>query len=98
MKEVMIMDQFIKKLENGNIERTTLKSFIAKLQRQIEVQNENKVVFGSTSTHKNAGAEVAIIRDYALVGEEGAKLAKQILVDGKNASELTVKQVNFKVN
>jgi hypothetical protein len=46
MKEVMIMDQFIKKLENGNIERTTLKSFVAKLQRQIEVQNENKVVFG----------------------------------------------------
>lgn len=61
-------------------------------------KKENKVVFGSTSTHKNAGAEVAIIRDYALVGEEGAKLAKEILVDGKKASELTVKQVNFKVN
>ena len=46
MKEVMIVDKFIKKLEKGNIERTTLKSFVAKLQRQVEVQNENKVVIG----------------------------------------------------
>jgi len=42
----MLMKDFIKKLENGNIERTTLKSFIAKLQRQVEVKNENKVIFG----------------------------------------------------
>ncbi len=61
-------------------------------------KNENKVVFGSTSVHKDAGAEVATIRDYSLVGEAGATLAKQILVDGKSISEAKVVAVNFKVN
>ena len=59
---------------------------------------ENKLVFGSTAAHKDAGAEVPTIRDYSLVGEAGADLAKQILVDGKPVSELNVKQVNFRVN
>lgn len=63
-----------------------------------KAKKENKMVFGQTATHKNAGAEVAILRDYALVGEAGAELTKQILVDGKKASELNVKQVNFRVN
>lgn len=59
---------------------------------------EKKVVFGSTSTHKAAGAEVATIRDYSLVGEAGAKLAKEILVDGKKVSDIKVVAVNFKAN
>ena len=59
---------------------------------------EKKVVFGSTATHKDAGAEVATIRDYSLVGETGAKLAKEILVDGKKVSDVKVEAVNFKVN
>lgn len=61
-------------------------------------KSENKEVFGSTSVHKTAGAEVATIRDYALVGEAGANLAKQILVDRKKVSEVKVVAVNFKVN
>lgn len=60
--------------------------------------SEKKVVFGSTSVHKTAGAEVATLRDYSLVGETGAKLAKEILVDGKNINEVKVLAVNFKVN
>lgn len=60
--------------------------------------SEKKVVFGSTSLHKTAGAEVATIRDYSLVGEAGAKLAKEILVDGKKVSDVKVVAVNFRVN
>lgn len=60
--------------------------------------SESKVVFGSTSVHKEAGAEVATIRDYSLVGEAGAKLAKEILVDGKNISEVKTVAVDFRVN
>lgn len=42
----MTMDQFIKTLEKNDTEKTSLKSFLAILQRQIEVQKENNVVFG----------------------------------------------------
>lgn len=59
---------------------------------------EKKPVFGSTLGHKEAGAEVATIRDYSLVGETGAKQVKEILVDGKNVSEVKVVAVNFRVN
>lgn len=59
---------------------------------------DKKVVFGSTAAHKDAGAEVATIRDYSLVGEAGAKLAKEILVDGKKVSDVKVVAVNFKAN
>ena len=41
------MDEFIKKLQNGECERTTMKSFLAKLNRSIEVKEENKVVYGN---------------------------------------------------
>ena len=57
-----------------------------------------KNVFGTTEKHSKAGAEVPILRDYRLVGERGAGLAKQILMDGKKASELKVETVDFKVN
>ena len=57
-----------------------------------------KNVFGTTEKHSKVGAEVPILRDYRLVGEKGASLVKQILVDGKKASELKVETVDFKVN
>ena len=40
------MKDFIKKLENGNIERTTVKSLANRWMRSAEVARENKVVFG----------------------------------------------------
>ena len=61
-------------------------------------KNANKYVFGVNTTHKNAGADVAIERDYRLVGEKAAELAKQILVDGKKVKDLKVVTVDYKVN
>ena len=57
-----------------------------------------KKVFGVTSWHKEAGADVAVERDYKLVGEKAAELAKEILVDGKKVSEVKVVTVDFKIN
>lgn len=57
-----------------------------------------KEVFGMATSHKNAGAEVAVERDYRLVGEKAAELAKEILVDGKKVSEVKVVKVDFKAN
>lgn len=42
----MLMKDFIKKLENGNIEKTTVKSLANRWRRSAEVARENKVVFG----------------------------------------------------
>ena len=61
-------------------------------------KSSKKLVFGQTEEHKNAGAEVSVIRDYKLVGEKGAALAKQILVDGKKVKDINVVVENFKVN
>lgn len=58
----------------------------------------NKEVFGMGTTHKSAGAEVAVERDYRLVGEKAAELAKEILVDGKKVSDVKTVKVDFKVN
>ena len=58
----------------------------------------NKETFGMGTTHKSAGAEVAVERDYRLVGEKAAELAKEILVDGKKVSDLKTVKVDFKVN
>ena len=43
----MLMKDFIKKLENGNIEKTTVKSLANRWRRSAEVSRENKVVFGN---------------------------------------------------
>lgn len=59
---------------------------------------QNKAVFGITTGHKNAGANVAVERDYRLVGEAAAKLAKEILVDGKKVSEVKTVKEDFKAN
>ena len=61
-------------------------------------KSANKPVFGMTSSHKQSGAEVAVERDYRLVGEKAAELAKEILVDGKKVSDVKVVTVDFKVN
>lgn len=58
----------------------------------------NKVTFGSTAAHKQAGAEVSVERDFTLVGEKAAELAKSILVDKKKVSDVKVVNVDFKVN
>ena len=55
-----------------------------------------KEVFGVTSLHKSVGADVAVERDYKLVGEKAAELAKEILVDGKKVSDVKVVTVDFK--
>lgn len=57
-----------------------------------------KETFGMGSTHKNVGAHVAVERDYRLVGERAAELAKEILVDGKKVSDVKTVKVDFKVN
>ena len=57
-----------------------------------------KEVFGMGTIHKNAGAHVAVERDYRLVGEKAAELAKEILVDGKKVSDVKTVKVDFKVN
>ena len=61
------------------------------------VNGAGKLIFGSTTTHKIAGADVAVTRDFRLVGEEGAKLARDIL-SGKKVSEVQVVTVDFKAN
>ena len=43
----MLMKDLIKKLENGNTERTTVKSLANRWMRSVEVNRENKVVFGN---------------------------------------------------
>lgn len=58
----------------------------------------NKVTFGSTAAHKQAGAEVSVERDFTLVGEKAAELAKSILVDKKKVSDVKVVNVDFKTN
>lgn len=50
------------------------------------------------TTHKSAGAQVAVERDYRLVGEKAEELAKEILVDGKKVSDVKIVKVDFKVN
>lgn len=62
------------------------------------VKNAKKAVFGITSDHKAAGAEVAVERDYRLVGEKAATLAKEILVDGKKVKDVKVIKEDFKAN
>lgn len=59
---------------------------------------EKKEAFGMAVTHKNAGAHVAVERDYRIVGEKAAELAKEILVDGKKVSDVKIVKVDFKVN
>ena len=62
------------------------------------VKNAKKEVFGMGPTHKSAGAEVAVERDYRLVGEKAATLAKEILVDGKKVKDVKVITEDFKAN
>lgn len=57
-----------------------------------------KPVFGVNKSHKDAGADVPTLRDYILVGEDGAKLVKSILVDKKKVSELQAILESFRVN
>lgn len=62
------------------------------------VKASNNEVFGMAISHKNAGANVAVERDYRLVGEKAALLAKEILVDGKKVSDVKTVKEDFKVN
>lgn len=62
------------------------------------VKKDHKLVFGNTSTHKDAGADVSTERDYALVGEKGAEIAKRILVDGEKANNIKVETIDFKID
>ena len=57
-----------------------------------------KAVFGVTSAHKEVRADVSTLRDYIIVGEDGAKLVKEILVDKKNPKDVQVIVENFRVN
>ena len=58
----------------------------------------NKEAFGIGTTHKNAGAHVAVERDYRIVGEKASELAKEILVDGKKVRDVKTVKVDFKAN
>lgn len=57
-----------------------------------------KAIFGITTAQENAGATVAVERDYRIIGEKAAKQAKEILVDKKKVSDVKVEKVDFKVN
>ena len=62
------------------------------------VKASKKEVFGMAVMHKSVGANVAVERDYRLVGEKAALLAKEILVDGKKVKDVKVITENFKAN
>ena len=62
------------------------------------VKASNKEVFGMAVMHKSVGANVAVERDYRLVGEKAAVLAKEILVDGKKVSDVKTVKEDFKIN
>ena len=59
---------------------------------------KKKEAFGMGTTHKNAGAHVAVERDYRIVGEKASELAKEILVDGKKVRDVKTVKVDFKAN
>ena len=62
------------------------------------VKESGKPVFGNTQSHKNAGADVATIRDYELVGRDGGRLVKELLVDKKKVKDVAVLLESFRVN
>lgn len=78
-------------LVHDNIVNRNVKTVVDK------AKEAGKLVFGVTHSHNDAGAEVPTLRDYLLVGEDGAHQIKEILVDGKKVKDIKVLLEDFRV-
>ena len=65
------------------------------VKRSVE---SNKLVFGDSDDHRLTGVEIGTSRDFQLVGTKGAELINNIIKNGKNAKDIKVETVNFRIN
>ena len=94
----LIINEVITNEDFENLEKIIFKKTYPSDSAQKRLSRLEKEVFGMAVMHKSVGANVAVERDYRLVGEKAALLAKEILVDGKKVKDVKVITEDFKAN